>query len=151
MATRSFSRALRTPKSRQLITPAAQRRTIISASNIARASLIASSRFPVTSSKQQTRGLKHIDFAGTKETVYGWGCTASCKRQWANRDHRARGLAARETSRKFYTYEHLRRVVCEDTTKVLPRNTSRMTHLHSSDMVRKGMVKVSTSETTACM
>ncbi|KAL9630160.1 MAG: hypothetical protein Q9164_006558 [Protoblastenia rupestris] len=70
MASRSFSRALRIPNSRQLITPAAQRRTLISASNIARASLIASSRFPVTSSKQQMRGLKHIDFAGTKETVY---------------------------------------------------------------------------------
>ncbi|CAF9918449.1 MAG: Bifunctional acetohydroxyacid reductoisomerase [Alectoria fallacina] len=70
MASRSFSRALRSPLSRQLTTPAVQRQTLIAASQYARAGLPAHLKPAVRSTVQQSRGLKTIDFAGTKETVY---------------------------------------------------------------------------------
>jgi hypothetical protein len=66
MASRTFSRALRSPLAKQLSAPA--RRTFVSALN-------ASTRPTVTraavASAQQVRGVKTIDFAGTKEDVYG--------------------------------------------------------------------------------
>ena len=65
MASRTFSRALRSPLARQLSTPA--RRTFVSAIN---ASARRTARAAVGPA-QQTRGLKTIDFAGTKEDVYG--------------------------------------------------------------------------------
>ena len=68
MASRSFSRALKSPLSRQLISPAVQRRSLASA---ARIGLAARTQPVVSTSIQQNRGLKTIDFAGTKETVYG--------------------------------------------------------------------------------
>lgn len=71
MASRSFSRALRSPLSRHLTSPAVQRRTLISASQYARSSITAQLKPAVGSALQQSRGLKTIDFAGTKETVYG--------------------------------------------------------------------------------
>lgn len=71
MASRSFSRALRSPLSRQLISPAVQRQTFISASQYARVTLAAQLKPTVGTTIQQSRGLKTIDFAGTKETVYG--------------------------------------------------------------------------------
>lgn len=71
MASRSFSRALRSPLARQLALPATQRRTINSASIYARAGLAAPSKPAVTAVLQQTRGIKQVDFAGTTETVYG--------------------------------------------------------------------------------
>ena len=82
MASRTASRALR-QTARQLATPAVQRRTLVTGLNAARASAVAVPKVaaPVFS---QTRGVKTIDFAGTKEKVYGmlahsnWGLGANC-------------------------------------------------------------------------
>ena len=65
MASRQFSRALRSPLAKQFSAPA--RRTFASAVN-------AAARRPVARAAvaaQQVRGVKTIDFAGTKEKVYG--------------------------------------------------------------------------------
>ena len=70
MASRPAARALR-QTARQLAAPAVQRRTFVSALNTARAGVAAAPKAAVTSSYQQVRGIKTIDFAGTKETVYG--------------------------------------------------------------------------------
>ncbi|KAH7135373.1 6-phosphogluconate dehydrogenase [Dendryphion nanum] len=69
MASRPASRALR-QSIRQLAAPAVQRRTFVSALSAARAGAKAAPKAAVTSQFQQTRGIKTIDFAGTKETVY---------------------------------------------------------------------------------
>lgn len=71
MASRSFTRALRSPLTRHLPAPAAQRRTLISASRLARTGVATPLKPIVTGPLQHCRGLKQIDFAGTKETVYG--------------------------------------------------------------------------------
>ncbi len=70
MASRSFSRVFRSSVTRQLV-PVTQQRTLVSASKYARTVLAATEKLPVTVSSQQSRGIKTIDFAGTKETVYG--------------------------------------------------------------------------------
>lgn len=66
MATRTFSRALRSPLAKQLSAPA--RRTFVSALN---ASVRPAARAAVGRAQQQVRGVKTIDFAGTEEVVYG--------------------------------------------------------------------------------
>ena len=71
MASRSFNRALRSSLTHQLTSPATQRRTLISASKYARTALAAPLKPAFVASLQQTRGVKTIDFAGTKEVVYG--------------------------------------------------------------------------------
>ena len=71
MASRSFSRALRSSLSHQSTSPVIQRRTLISASKYTRTSLTAPLKPSIISPIQQTRGVKTIDFAGTKEVVYG--------------------------------------------------------------------------------
>lgn len=71
MASRTASRALRA-SARQLAAPAVQRRTFVSALNAAtKGAVAAAPRAAVSMPKQQTRGMKTIDFAGTKEVVYG--------------------------------------------------------------------------------
>lgn len=65
MAARTFSRVAR-PVARQLTAPA--RRTFVSAIN---ASARPSAARAVVGASQQVRGVKTIDFAGTKEKVYG--------------------------------------------------------------------------------
>ena len=79
MSSRSLGRALKSPLTRQLVTPAVQRRSIILASKYARAGLTARVQPTVSASIQQARGLKQIDFAGTNETVYGkfWDVTSA--------------------------------------------------------------------------
>ena len=67
MASRPAARALR-QTARQLAAAPAQKRTFVSA---LRAGTAAAPKAAVTSQFQQTRGIKTIDFAGTKETVYG--------------------------------------------------------------------------------
>ena len=67
MACRGASRAFRSSL-KSLATPVAQRRTFIAAVNAAKC---AAPRAAVTVPFQQRRGVKTIDFAGTKETVYG--------------------------------------------------------------------------------
>ena len=67
MSSRTASRALRS-SIKQLATPAVQRRTFVSAVNAAtRTAPKAAATLPF----QQRRGIKTIDFAGTKETVFG--------------------------------------------------------------------------------
>lgn len=68
MASRTLSRAIRSPLVKQLNAPA--RRTFVSAIN---ASARPTARAAVASA-QQVRGVKTIDFAGVKEDVYGIIC-----------------------------------------------------------------------------
>ncbi|KAI9780664.1 MAG: Bifunctional acetohydroxyacid reductoisomerase [Geoglossum umbratile] len=70
MASRSFTKTIRAPLARQFVSPATQRRTFASAFGGVRAAITAPPRVDVTRSVQGLRGLKTIDFAGTKETVY---------------------------------------------------------------------------------
>lgn len=70
MSARGFSSALR-PAARQLTKNTVQRRTFVAALNAAsRTSAVARPALarPV---QQQIRGVKTVDFAGHKETVYG--------------------------------------------------------------------------------
>jgi ketol-acid reductoisomerase len=67
MASRPVTRALR-QTARQLVAAPAQKRTFVSA---LRAGATAAPKVAVTPSFQQRRGVKTIDFAGTKEVVYG--------------------------------------------------------------------------------
>lgn len=70
MASRSFSKSMRSPLARQLAAPRVQQRTFIAARNLIRAG--AARAAPVTApAQQQVRGVKTIDFAGVKEDVYG--------------------------------------------------------------------------------
>ena len=71
MASRSFSRTLRTPLARQLTSPVAQRRTFVAALSNARTTLPNASKAFVYAGLQQKRGVKTIDFAGHKEKVFG--------------------------------------------------------------------------------
>lgn len=66
MASRTISRAVRSPLMKQLGAPA--RRTFVSAIN---ASARPSAARATVSAVQQVRGVKTIDFAGVKEDVYG--------------------------------------------------------------------------------
>ena len=70
MASRNFSRALRPAFTRQL-NIAAPQRTLFSASQFARISLATPIKTATVAGGSQIRGIKTIDFAGTKETVYG--------------------------------------------------------------------------------
>lgn len=67
MASRTFSRALRSQLTRQLASPAVQQRTIAAAGR----SLARQARPAMVGPAQQVRGMKTIDFAGSKEDVYG--------------------------------------------------------------------------------
>jgi ketol-acid reductoisomerase len=67
---RPAARILR-QSARQIAAPAVQRRTFVSALNAARAGATAAPKAAVTTSYQQVRGKKTIDFAGHKETVHG--------------------------------------------------------------------------------
>lgn len=69
MASRGATRALRSSL-KQLATPIAQRRAFAAAVNAARTGANAAPR-AVSVPFQQRRGVKTIDFAGTRETVYG--------------------------------------------------------------------------------
>jgi len=66
MASRSFSKVLRSPLTRQIVSPAVQRRTIVSALGGVRATVAKAATAPV----QQVRGVKTVDFAGHKEKVF---------------------------------------------------------------------------------
>lgn len=71
MASRSFSKVLTAPLARQFVSPAAQRRTFVSALGGVRASIASSGRAAFAGQTPQVRGVKTIDFAGHKETVFG--------------------------------------------------------------------------------
>lgn len=70
MASRSFSKALRSPLGRQLASPAVQRRGFVAAMGALRTTALAGPRTAAPAA-QQVRGVKTMDFAGSKETVYG--------------------------------------------------------------------------------
>jgi hypothetical protein len=61
-----------------LVAAPAQKRTFVSA---LRAGATAGPKAAVTAQFQQTRGIKTIDFAGTKETVYG-NFESKCSVNW---------------------------------------------------------------------
>lgn len=67
MATRAFTRALRSNVARQIAAPI-QKRAIATAFTAARATVAVAPRIPTA---VQKRGIKTIDFAGVKEDVYG--------------------------------------------------------------------------------
>lgn len=69
MASRGFSKALRSQLARRVASPAVQRRSFVVASNLTRATPTA--RAALNGLQQQVRGVKTIDFAGTPEEVYG--------------------------------------------------------------------------------
>jgi len=71
MASRSFSKAVRSPLARQFTSPAVQRRTFVSAFSAAARPNVA--RAAVAGPAQQVRGIKTVDFAGHKEQVFGEG------------------------------------------------------------------------------
>lgn len=69
MASRSFSKALRSPMARQL-TSSTQQRTFVAARSLVRASAQVNKAFVAAPAQQQVRGVKTVDFAGHKEDVY---------------------------------------------------------------------------------
>lgn len=72
MASRQAPRALRNAARQLAATAPAQKRSFVSAVNAAKR---AAPKAAVSAQFQQTRGLKTVDFAGHKETVYGsWCC-----------------------------------------------------------------------------
>lgn len=78
MASRSFQKALRSPLTRQVVSPAVQRRTIVSALGGVRATVAKASIAPV----QQVRGVKTVDFAGHPEKVFGMLCSNVSRCAW---------------------------------------------------------------------
>ena len=71
MVSRAFTRALKAPLTRQLISPTTQRRTFSLALTGIRSKIAIPRTLAAGSIFQQQRGLKTIDFAGHKETVFG--------------------------------------------------------------------------------
>lgn len=71
MASRSFSGTLRKSLARPFSSPLARRRTLVFAGGYARADTIGPVKPLGGSSLIFSRGMKTIDFAGHKETVYG--------------------------------------------------------------------------------
>ncbi|KAL3960914.1 hypothetical protein ACCO45_006031 [Purpureocillium lilacinum] len=71
MASRSFSKTLRANVARQLALPRVQQRSYIAGRNLARATAAAVARPALAGpAAQQVRGVKTMDFAGSKEDVY---------------------------------------------------------------------------------
>lgn len=70
MASRAFSKTLR-PVARQMVAPVQQRAAYSVARSALRAAATAAPRAVAGFQKQQTRGVKTIDFAGHPEDVYG--------------------------------------------------------------------------------
>lgn len=71
MASRNATKALRASV-KQLTSPRVQQRTFVGAVNAARSNVLSASK-PAAAvfSQQQQRGLKTVDFAGSKEEVFG--------------------------------------------------------------------------------
>ena len=71
MASKNFSRALRAATKQKITAPSGQTRSFVSA--VATRPVVAAAQRPAfkSPSSQQSRGVKTIDFAGSKETVFG--------------------------------------------------------------------------------
>lgn len=71
MASRTLSKSIRSQLARQVAAPRVQQRTFAAAARgLVRAGAVSASK-PALAPKQQVRGVKTIDFAGSKEDVYG--------------------------------------------------------------------------------
>lgn len=70
MASRNASKALRASV-KQLTSPRVQQRTFVGAVNAARSNVLSASKPAAAVFSQQQRGLKTVDFAGSKEEVFG--------------------------------------------------------------------------------
>lgn len=132
MASRTLSRAFRSPLTKQLSAPA--RRTFVSALN---ASARPTARAAVAAAQQQVRGVKTIDFAGVKEDVYGIFYYRQSLGLKTNKICRASGLARCKTSGIFTSPQLTLRQVL-----TWPRNTSRMIQWPLLVMARKGMLNL---------
>lgn len=77
MASKSFSKSLRSQLGRQLAAPRVQQRTFVAARSLVRAGAVSAAK--PAFAQQQVRGVKTIDFAGSKEDVYG-----ECRRVRSN-------------------------------------------------------------------
>jgi hypothetical protein len=124
MATRTLSRALRSPLAKQLSAPA--RRTFVSAIN---ASARPTARI-VVASAQQVRGVKTIDFAGTKEDVYGMLYSLQAV-DWELTGFQRELTGLLQSSRYTLISPNF------EVRLTLHRNTSKMTQWPSSDTDRK--------------
>lgn len=71
MASRTLVKAVRSPLAKQLA-PAVQRRTFAAIAAAARPTV--AKAVAAAPGRQQTRGVKTVDFAGVKEDVYGMSC-----------------------------------------------------------------------------
>jgi len=71
MASKTFARTLRTASKQKITAPSVPKRSFVSA--VATRPVVAAHQRAsfAAPSQQQTRGVKTIDFAGTKEDVYG--------------------------------------------------------------------------------
>jgi hypothetical protein len=131
MASRPVSRALR-QTARQLTAASApaQKRTFVSA---LKAGASAAPRAAVTTQFQQTRGVKTIDFAGTKEEVYGMfeRLLDAIECQYCNERHLTSKQSVPTGQRRSFL------------------STSRTTPSPSSAMAPRVTVRVSTCATTA--
>lgn len=94
MTSRSFGRTLRTPLPRLLTQPLTQRRTLVSAGGYVKAYGIVPRNTLGSSSLVFSRGMKTIDFAGHKETVYGEHILQLIVYPQSSFYARARGLAS---------------------------------------------------------
>lgn len=70
MASKTFARTALRASKQKVAAPAIPKRSFVSAPAV-RPSVPATARIAVTPIQQQKRGVKTIDFAGTKEQVYG--------------------------------------------------------------------------------
>lgn len=71
MASRCFNRASRAPLMRQFALPSTQRRTLFTSLGNAGRGTFVPPKAAINPALQISRGMKTIDFAGHKETVYG--------------------------------------------------------------------------------
>lgn len=71
MISRSFNRALRVPLRQQPASFSTPRRTLLTAVGNAKRGTFTTPRAAASLTHQLSRGMKTIDFAGQKETVYG--------------------------------------------------------------------------------
>ena len=76
MASKTFARTLRTASKQKIPSQTFQKRPFTSVL-ATRPAVVANARAAVPAVQQQTRGIKTIDFAGTKETVFGTSILAS--------------------------------------------------------------------------
>lgn len=101
MASKSTSKALRSSIPKQFSSAPTQRRGFVTALNAARPVAAQAPKPAFAARPQQWRGLKTIDFAGTKETVYGMSVFETLIFEYTNKTQSER--TGQETN---YLYGH---------------------------------------------